>query len=353
MLDLLVLAFLGVGSVGFLVIVLHRAQRSAHGKGTLNSRLTKRLQDSEHENSAALGPTSPFPQRWFQSSPWTAMAREQGWRCTPEFYKRAVAALGVKSPSDTQNFHMTVRLNDSESMSETVVIRREMARPSGGLKLATGTLSWRFDTARLSPRGPWIPSGGRKQELRWEAPNLELHLRAPKRDKQTILDALSLFESLHQAQYSYWYDPPPGWTLKLDSTGQWPRLSRLVNGVLVNANLEWVQGALRTRIMAPLPPQSARFTLVHPDFREGPKVSTRHPIADSLLHAEGDGEALHGLLQDADAFSAIMAIVHGHPGSRLTQDRIELIAAGDMGDGLLQAMNKVVRAASAISASAE
>jgi hypothetical protein len=302
-----------------------------------------------------------YAEKWMRKSPWPELAQAQGWTCTSLLPQTGRPAYRIRGRHEGRDFEVVSSLRAGvlevtgvqHYAGERLLLRSRTRQPPDELVFRESRLHWSVTGATLSPFQTWLPEQGDTQALEWKDPYLELTLSRPGDPEQCLREAMALFTALRHAEFPFWYAERPGWTLKLDSTGQWPRLSRLVDGVLVNANLEWVQGALRTRIMAPLPPQRARFTLTHPDFKEGDKVNTRHPIADSLLHAEGDGEALHGLLQDADAFSAIMAIVHGHPGSRLTQDRIELIAAGDMGDGLLQAMNKVVRAASAISASAE
>lgn len=303
----------------------------------------------------------PHAEKWMRDSPWPELARSKGWSCTSLLPSTGRPSFRVRGQHEGQDFEAVASLRGSvlevtghqHYSGERLQVRAPTRQPPEALVFRESRLHWSVTGATLTPFQNWLPEQSDTQALEWRAPHLELTLSRPGDPEQCVRQAMALFKALRHAEFPFWYTARAGWTLKLDSTRQWPRLSRQVDGVQVNANLEWVQGALRTRIMAPIPIQDTRFSLVHPDFRDGERVRTRHPIADSLLHATGDGEALHRILQGDATFSAIMAIVHGHPGSRLTQDRIELIAAGDMGDGLLQAMNKVVRAASAISASAE
>lgn len=300
-------------------------------------------------------------EKWMRASPWPELAHAKGWTCTSLLSQTGRPAYRIQGQHEGQDFEAVSSLRGSvleitgvqHYAGERLLLRARTRQPPQDLTFRESRLHWSVSGASLKPLQTWLPEQSDTQALEWKDPYLELTLSQPGDPEQCLRQAMALFSALRHAEFPFWYGAGPDWTLKLDSTGQWPRLSRLIDGVQVSASLEWVQGALRTRIMAPLPPQNTRFSLMHPDFQDAPKVGTRHPIADSLLHASGDGEALHRLFQGPEVFSAIMAVVHGHPGSRLTQDRIELIAAGDMGQGLMEAMDKVVQAASAISASTE
>lgn len=298
------------------------------------------------------GPGTPAlaSDKWIQESPWPELAKAHGWTCVEERPLEAAAAFRITGSAKGQDFEAIASLHFGvvSFLPERLRIRTQSRRPPGNLLFRGSALFWDRTTAQLSPGQPWLPELADKQSLSWQEAWLELTLESPKDPGACVVQTMALFEELRQAEFPAWYAPKEGWTLKMDRTGQWPRLSRSVESRTVSANLERVQGHVRTRIMAPLPPQETRFSLIHPDFQSEAKVPTRHPIADTLLNATGDGEALHALLSDPEAFAPIMAVVHGYPGSRLTQDQIELIAAGDLGESLPEAIDTVLQAANAI-----
>ena len=289
---------------------------------------------------------------WLRASPWPELAQAKGWRCKDDRPIYAAAAYRISGQVEGLAFEAvsSVHFGMINFLPERLLVRAMTRKPPKDLLFKGSVLRWDFNSALLKPDQSWVAGQSEVQALEWKAPYLELTLVAPEDPEACVAQAMALFEELRDAEFPFWYQPREGWTLRMDSTGHWPRLSRQVDGRLVIANLEWVQGALRTRIMALIPPQAGRFTLVHPEHAQGAKVEVRNPIVDTLLHASGDTQALHALLEDPRTVEAIMAIVHGHPGSRLTQDRIELIAAGDLGKDLPQAMDEVVQAAQAIAA---
>lgn len=322
------------------------------------------LQDARAQRAAPTrtlpeGQTPPPSQaegsaeRWFAASPWPALAQAQGWTVSKEHNTtgRAGVSIHIHGTLKGTDFHATqwatyglVNLSTSR-----FVVRAASRQPPEGLSFRGSSLRWERNTAQLSPFQTWVEDDGGPQALTWNSGMLALEQVNPEAELQTLHQALALFAALRQAEFPIWYTPRAGWTLSRDSTGQWPRLRSEVQGQRVFANLEWANGALRTRIMALVPEGRPPFTLVHPAHASGPKVSTRHPIADSLLHASGDGEALHAALQTPGAFEAIMAVVHAYPGSRLTHERIELVAPGDLGALLPQALSQVGQVAACFS----
>jgi hypothetical protein len=61
---------------------------------------------------------------------------------------------------------------------------------------------------------------------------------------------------------------------------------------------------------------------------EGESVVLRDPILDGNLHIQGDAEALAPLLCDDDTRGLVMTLLHGHPGSTLTEEVLEVVAKG-------------------------
>ncbi len=304
------------------------------------------------ERLETLDPHLPMPTRWFRSSPWRAIAEAEGWSCAPAFSKHASVGLRMHSPPSKDNFEANLRVNSESSLTvERLRIRRATRQPPNGTRIAGSTLTWKWGTAVLHPPQPWLPTGGPEQILVWKAGYLELQLVCPRKCSATLVDALALFDALRQAEFPAWYAPHPDWTLRMDSSGLWPRVSTQVDGQPVSASLEWANAALRSRVMAPLPPQDTRFCLVHAEHGEGDPVPLRHPIADSLLHGTGDAKAMQALLADPHTVQAILAVVHAYPGSRVTQDRVELRFPGDLGEALPAAIESVALAATAITRS--
>ena len=78
-------------------------------------------------------------------------------------------------------------------------------------------------------------------------------------------------------------------------------------------------------------------------------LAPSHLIANTLLHIRAlDPQGLGKDLHDETLFQGILTVVHGYPGSSLTQKRIELVSPGDLGIGLEEALVAVAELAQAL-----
>lgn len=93
------------------------------------------------------------------------------------------------------------------------------------------------------------------------------------------------------------------------------------------------------------------MTLNHIDRGHGPSEAVPHLIANTLRHIHAlDPQALGAHLEDDALLKAILTVVHGYPGSSLTQERIELVTPGDIGRELEPAIEAVATLAQALEA---
>lgn len=177
---------------------------------------------------------------------------------------------------------------------------------------------------------------------------------APSQHQTLWPELLAWLTAAHKSLHPQWYAlaEREGWPLTLNHDGL-PRISALHQGRAVQLSIERVQGKLRTRLMCLVDTGQPPFQLLHRERGRGASVRFAHPIADSLLWGRAEEpEAVRALLAHPLAFERLMAIVHGYPGSEVRQDRIVLVAPGDLGEGLRDALELAVDAAQALQAPA-
>jgi len=127
-------------------------------------------------------------------------------------------------------------------------------------------------------------------------------------------------------------------------------LSGSVHGVRVQATLELsAKQRWLTRIYAETrgPPG---LRLVHVDHGEGASIRLADPVLGMMVHVSGEEPAaVSALLQSAELTETLLPIVHGYPGSTVTEDTVTLVSRERLWGRLTERVEQVARLAAQVS----
>ena len=170
---------------------------------------------------------------------------------------------------------------------------------------------------------------GSTMTVKWE----DRETPSPRELSRRVLACLELRASLRDG----------GWTSLSEGVGL--RLVRrgLLDGVVRGIPVEVRYGSEGTRIRAAVP---SPFTATRKDARQGVIARpwpTNNPVLDQLLLVGGDASLAASVLAREELVGALLAVVHGWPGSRLDRDGVLLSAPDPLVDeALSSALEQVV-----------
>ena len=306
-----------------------------------------------------------------RDNPWARMARTKGWPIEIRQIDPKNSTLHIRWGGEMDALYIEVTIAHS---TEGATFRTRFGvpcrRPMEGLlarrPLLCEALSWQGIERDPKPVGKWVPSLLEPQELDWRSGGayrgtgrLLLQVPANPKDAPEIRAVLrALRRALLQAQAPIWarLAQKQGWHMDFDASKTLPILAGTLDGVAFRATLRKTQEGLQTRITSIAVPATLALELpglrvVHLDHGQGPSAELHHPIAGSMIHATGAAlPALRALVNDAQVFGALMAVVHAYPGSSLSGSRIEVLVDRDLKLELMTAIQAVASLSKALQA---
>lgn len=109
-------------------------------------------------------------------------------------------------------------------------------------------------------------------------------------------------------------------------------------GLAVQGHFDGTHTEVVVKLVAPLPGCSIR--------RTGPSIRLGDPVLDGVIAVQG--EALRPLLKRDDTRGNVLAVIHAHPLSEVTDDQVVLRVNGRLDDGLEQAIEDAIHLAEAL-----
>lgn len=301
-------------------------------------------------------------------NPWSTLARAQGWAIESREIDPRRSRLNIRWGSQKDALHIQLLLTHTKKLAiGTPRFSVPCKRPAKGLlknrRLVSHAMGWQGFESGRDALGEWLTALPGPQELAWQSNDKlggqdgMLHLTLPC-DTSHLSEVRSglraLKTALREAQVPAWAGlaHDKGWHVAFDATKTLPILAGTLDGVPFRATLKKYKGGFQTQIASiAVPELMPELRVVHKEHGEGAAAELNHPIAGSLLHASSQHfTALRLLINNPQVFGALMAVVHAHPGSSLTQHRIELLAQRDLKLELLTAIQAVAALSTALEA---
>lgn len=288
-----------------------------------------------------------------EQSPWAVLATQRGWRMETQIMMGTVGRLDIHLPRDGANISVTGHAGAAPGVVAHTTLR--LPTPDPGAALAnrstlSGLLGRMGRSMEPDAHQNWLAELPGPQGLSYHRGQLTLALPIHIDQLPKALSGLrDLARALELSRYPPWAKVAlkHEWALTLTDTG--PSLTARLQGHEIQARLLGQTHSLRCSLRCTCPPGVPPMTLKHIEHGHGAPEAVPHLIANTLLHIRAlDPKALGTDLQDDRLFQAILTVVHGYPGSSLTQERIELVSPGDLGIGLEEALSAVAELATAL-----
>ena len=311
-------------------------------------------------------PSSIVVLRQLQESPWTKLAKRQGWPLRSRQLDPRRSKLSIQWGSGEDALYLEVLLLHSEQeLVTTTRFSMPCRRPSQGLianrELMSQAMAWQGVRSGRRLASPWLSDLVGPQELSWESVDLldsdqgRLHLTLPVSEgevSQVRTGLRALRVAFQQARHPAWAGlaHEQGWSLSFDSTKTLPILAGTFQGVAFRATLRKAGRGLQTQVLSiDVPELLPELYITHSAHGSGASAQLNHPIADTMIHALSPHlPALRLLVNNPQVFGPLMAVVHAHPGSSLSGSRIELLSSGDLKLELLGAIEAVATLSQAL-----
>ena len=311
-------------------------------------------------------PTSMTVLRQLQASPWTKLAKRQGWPLKTRQLDPRRSKLDIQWGEGQDALYVAVLLvhSEEEAVASThfsVPCQRPAKGLLGNRKLMAQAMSWQGVMSGRRMASRWLSELEGPQELSWEPEDLlgsqhgMLTLTLPGQAAQVsdIRAGLrALRAALLQARHPGWASlaHERGWSLSHDASKTLPILAGTLEGAHFRATLRKKGRGLQTQVFSiSVPELLPELRIEHIAHGQGQAAELNHPIAGSMIHAVSPHlAALRLLVNNPQVFGPLMAVVHGYPGSSLSNERIELLAEGDLKLELLAAIQAVADLSAAL-----
>lgn len=351
------LAF-GVVGLGYLGLMLFIA-------GNANER--KELEAPPDMRGPEPPPDSTSVLAQIRSSPWTKLARAQGWPIQSQQLdpRRTRLKFTWGEGKDALHVHVLLQHRKDGALASSTRFKVPARQPQRGLmdnrRLMATAMSWQGAEMDRRAAGLWLKGLPGPQNLQFEAEDLlgsqhgmlQLTLPAEVGHVSEIRAGLrTLRTAFHQAQWPAWSGlaHAQSWHLSADASHRLPVLAGSLDGVPFRANLTRHGRAAQTQITSiAVPGPMPGMRLTHIDHGTGPSGDFKHPIAGTLIHASSPHmAAVRALVNNPQVFGPLLAVLHAFPGSELTGERITLRAERDLKLELMPALEAVASLSKAL-----
>lgn len=342
----------GLGYLGLMVLLAVNANKTAQLAGPVDT--------------TEPPPSSAKVLAQVRDSPWTKLARAQGWPLKSRQLDPRRTRMKITWGSGQDAVYIDVLLVHSEGSATSVThFKIPSKRPAAGLlqnrRLMSTAMDWQGLEMERNPTGRWLKNLPGPQELRFEPEDLlgsekgmlQLTLPAQVAHVSDIRRGMrALREAFHQAQWPAWsaLSHAHSWHLSSDASKRLPLLAGRVDGVVFRASLTQQGRSPHTQITSiQVPEAMPGMRISHVDSGEGPSGDFKHPIAGTLIHASSPHmAAVRALVNNPKVFGPLLAVVHAFPGSELTGERITLRAERDLKLELYGALEAVAALSQAL-----
>jgi hypothetical protein len=288
-----------------------------------------------------------------EQSPWAVLAAQRGWRMETQIMMGTVGRLDIHLPRDAVSVSVTGHAGAPPGAVAHTTLRLPTPDPGAALadrETLSGLLGQMGRQLDPAAHQSWLPELPGPQGLSYHRGQLTLALPLHIDQLPKALAGLrTLAHAMELARFPPWAKVAlkHGWPLTLTATG--PMLTASLKGFEIKARLLGQTESLRCTLRCVCPEGVPALTLNHIEHGHGEPEAVPHLIANTLLHIRAlDPQGLGKDLHDEALFQAILTVVHGYPGSSLTQKRIELVSPGDLGIGLEEALVAVAELAQAL-----
>lgn len=288
-----------------------------------------------------------------EQSPWAVLAAQEGWPMHSEIMMGAVGRLDIQLPEAGASLSVSGHAGAAPGPVAHVTLRMPTPDPGAALRDRSTVAGLMTQLGRpLDPDAAqtWLSELPGPQGLSYLKGQLTLALPL---NLNQLDEALAGLQDLARALELSGHPPwaalalEQGWALKLSPTG--PSMTAQLRGFEIHARLQGQTERRRCILRCSCPAGVPPMTLNHIEHGHGEPEAVPHLIANTLLHIRAlDPVALGQDLHDERLFQAILTVVHGYPGSSLTQQRIELVSPDDLGVGLQAAIHAVADLAAAL-----
>ncbi len=349
----LAFGIVGAGYLGLMLLLAVNANHTAQLEGPVDT--------------TEPPPSSAKVLAQVRGSPWTKLAKTQGWPIQTQQLdpRRTRLSFTWGKGQDALHIHVLLHHGQEGVLETNTHFKVPARRPERGLmenrRLMATAMAWQGAEMERKAAGLWLKDLPGPQALRFEAEDLlgsehgmlQLTLPAQVSHVSEIRAGLRLLRTaFHQAQWPAWSGlaHAHSWHLSSDGSGRLPVLAGALDGVSFRANLRGERRSLQTRIISIAVPEAMPgMRLTHADHGEGASGDFKHPIAGTLIHASSPHMgAVRALVNNPKVFGPLLAVVHAFPGSELTGERITLRAQGDLKLELYGALEAVAALSQAL-----